>query len=106
MSKQLEPADAGTDIPAPLAGEQELQKVWHRVVGRRGFLRQAGLASAVAVPASAVAVSTASARSRHGLRGGPTAGDFAIPRFPCAAEIIESELWEPYARCSRPPSTQ
>jgi Ferritin-like domain len=97
MSKQHQHVDTGTDIPAPLAGEQELQKVWERVVGRRGFLRQAGLASAVAVPATAVAASGASARSRHGLRNEPTAGDFAILRFLCAAEIIESDLWEQYA---------
>jgi hypothetical protein len=64
------------------------------VVGRRAFLRQAGLASAVAVPASGIAVSSAAARSRH---GDPTEGDFAILRFLCAAEIIESDLWEQYA---------
>jgi len=66
------------------------------VVGRRAFLRQAGLASAVAVPAAAVAASPAAAKSRH-RADDPTEGDFAILRFLCAAEIIESDLWDQYA---------
>ena len=65
------------------------------MVGRRAFLRQAGLVSAVAVPASGIAVSSAAAK-RH-RAGEPTEGDFAILRFLCAAEIIESDLWEQYA---------
>ena len=39
----------------------ELQKLWGRVVGRRSFLRQAGLASAAVTGAGAVAASSASA---------------------------------------------
>jgi hypothetical protein len=97
MTKQHERADARTGSPALLAQEQELQKMWDRVVGRRAFLRQAGLASAVAVPASAIAASTASAQRRHRPGSDPTKGDFAILRFLCAAELIESDLWEQYA---------
>ncbi len=96
MTKQYEPADAG-EMPRELESEQELQRIWNRVVGRRSFLRQAGLASAVAVPASAAVASSASAHRRRRGDHHPTAGDFAILRFLCAAEIIESDLWEQYA---------
>jgi hypothetical protein len=73
----------------------QLQAVWNRVVGRRSFLRQAGLASAAALPVAAVAASGASAKPRHSNE--PTEDDFAILRFLCAAEILESDLWEQYA---------
>ena len=62
-----------------------------RVVGRRSFLKQAGLASAAAVPVSALAAASASAKS-----SGPTKGDIAILRFLAAAEILETDLWEQY----------
>jgi hypothetical protein len=71
--------------------DQELQALWQRVVGRRSFLKQAGLASAVALPLSAVAASSASAKP-----SGPTDGDIAILRFVAAAEILETDLWEQY----------
>ncbi len=77
--------------PEPSAGE--LQQLWSKVVGRRSFLRQAGLASAAAIPASALAASSASAKS-----SGPTEGDFAILKFLAAAELIESDLWEQYSQ--------
>jgi hypothetical protein len=86
---------APSHIAAPESSEDELQRLWSRVVGRRGFLRQAGLASAAATGAGAVAASTASARSHHHDR--PTAGDFAVLRFLAAAEILETDLWEQYA---------
>jgi Ferritin-like domain len=75
--------------------EAELQALWSRVVGRRSFLRQAGLASAAASGATAVVASAASAKARKA--NAPTAGDFAILRFLATAEIIESDLWEQYA---------
>lgn len=83
-----------TDVSDP--SPDQLQGVWNRVVGRRDFLRQAGLASVVAAPAAALATSGASAQARE--TDNPTDGDFAILRFLCAAEIIESDLWEQYAR--------
>jgi Ferritin-like domain len=87
-------AQVDNDVSEPTP--DQLQAVWNRVVGRRSFLRQAGLASAAAVPVAAVAASGASAKRRKTNR--PTKGDFAILRFLCAAEILESDLWEQYAR--------
>ncbi|MGZ4173046.1 MAG: hypothetical protein ACXVQR_01080, partial [Solirubrobacteraceae bacterium] len=86
---------AHSDIDVAEPSADQLQKVWDRVVGRRAFLRQAGLASAAAVPVAGIAARGASARTRRGK--GPTEGDFAILRFLCAAEILESDLWEQYA---------
>ena len=97
MTLHDQPADAGTGTVAGEPDERELQRIWTRVVGRRAFLRQAGLAGALAVPTTAVAASAASARNTRIRTDEPTAGDFAILRFLCAAEIIESDLWEQYA---------
>jgi hypothetical protein len=71
--------------------EDELQTLWQRVVGRRSFLKQAGIVGAAAVPLSGLMVSSASAQST-----GPTDGDIAILRFLAAAEILETDLWEQY----------
>jgi ferritin-like protein len=87
-------ASARTIDPAQEPTADELQGLWSKVVGRRSFLRQAGLASAAAVPAAAIATSVASAKPH--LADEPTEGDFAILRFLCAAEILESDLWEQY----------
>src|ERR1700722_8045225 len=73
------------------AQEQELQALWQRVVGRRSFLKQAGLTGAAALSASALIPGSAAAQS-----SGPTAGDIAILRFLAAAELLESDLWEQY----------
>jgi hypothetical protein len=97
MTVHEDPANAGTDGGASAPTEEQLQRTWDRVVGRRAFLRKAGLASAVAVPASAIAASGASAKGLRRAGDQPTKGDFAILRFLCAAEIIESDLWEQYA---------
>ena len=97
MTVHDERADAVENTPAPEASDEHLQRTWDRVVGRRAFLRQAGLASAVAVPASAIVASGASAKRLRRASDQPTEGDFAILRFLCAAEIIESDLWEQYA---------
>jgi hypothetical protein len=90
---------APTDIAVSEPTDEELQRIWTRVVGRRSFLRQAGLASAVALPATAVAASGASAKSRKARKAnnGPTEGDIAILRFLTWAELIESDFWEQYA---------
>jgi hypothetical protein len=90
------PAEAGEITPALENEQEQLERTWNRVVGRRAFLRQAGLATAVAVPAAAIGTSAANAKSAD-FGGEPTEGDFAILRFLCAAEIIESDLWEQYA---------
>jgi hypothetical protein len=97
MSLPHQPANAGTVSDAREPNEQQLQKIWNRVLGRRAFLRQAGLASAVALPMSAAAASSATAKTAGGAHRRPTKGDVAILRFLCAAEIIESDLWEQYA---------
>jgi len=90
-------ADASPNPGAPDTNDEQLQRIWNKVVGRRAFLRQAGLASAVAVPASGILASSAAAKARIHRANDPTDGDFAILRFLCAAEIIESDLWEQYA---------
>jgi Ferritin-like domain len=83
--------DVRPGAPEGPAQEQELQALWQRVVGRRSFLKQAGLVGAAALPVSAIAASSASAKS-----SGPTDGDIAILRFLAAAEILETDLWEQY----------
>ncbi len=83
-----------TDVSEPGFGRR-LPAIWNREIGRRAFLRRAGLASAAAVPVAAFAASAASGNA--GDAGAPTEGDFAILRFLCAAEILESDLWEQYA---------
>jgi Ferritin-like domain len=86
-------APAGvTETAAPSSAEHELQTLWRRVVGRRSFLKQAGIAGAAAMPAGALLTSAAAAKS-----SGPTAGDVAILRFLAAAEILETDLWQQYA---------
>ncbi len=97
MTEQHTLADASAPTPASEEHDEQLQRIWNRVVGRRSFLRQAGLASAVAVPSTAIAASSASAQRGRRRGHGPTQGDFAILRFLCAAELIESDLWEQYA---------
>ena len=97
MTVQDEGANAAADIVASEPSQEQLQRTWDRVVGRRAFLRQAGLASAVAVPATGIVASTAGAKRLRRAADKPTEGDFAILRFLCAAEIIESDLWEQYA---------
>lgn len=86
-------AHLNTDVSEP--PRDPLQAVWNRVIGRRSFLRNAGLASAAGLPIAAIAASGASAAARS--VSAPTAGDFAILRFLCVAEILESDLWEQYA---------
>ena len=79
------------------SGDVELQTIWNRMIGRRMFLRRAGLAAAATVPATGALAPAASASQARMAHGAPTAGDIAILRFLCAAEIIESDLWEQYA---------
>jgi hypothetical protein len=84
--------DARTGAPPEVSErEQDLDALWQRVLGRRSFLKQAGVVGAAAVPVSALMASTATAKST-----GPTKGDIAILRFLAAAEILETDLWEQY----------
>jgi hypothetical protein len=92
MTLQKVRPGAHPDIDISDPNEQELHALWSCVVGRRSFLKQVGLASAAAVPASAFSSAAASADA-----SGPTAGDIAILRFLAAAEIIETDLWDQYA---------
>jgi hypothetical protein len=85
--------DVPPGLPSEIAAEreEEVQAPRQRVVGRRSFLKRAGLLGAGAVPLSMLAASSASADSTA-----PTAGDIAILRFLAAAEILETDLWEQY----------
>jgi hypothetical protein len=83
---------APSATPTSEPSQADLQALWHRVVGRRSFLRQVGIAGAAAIPAGALTATDADAAT-----AGPTAGDIAILRFLAAAEILETDLWEQYS---------
>src|SRR6202011_3105259 len=84
------PADA-VAMSRPAASEENVHTLWRRVVARRAFLKSVGLASAAALPASALFASEAVART-----DAITEGDVAILRFLAAAELIEADLWQQY----------
>ena len=81
---------SGAPSEAP-AQDPDVPASGPRAVGRRSFLKRAGLLGAAALPVSGVLASSASAQS-----SAPTAGDIAILRFLAAAEILETDLWEQY----------
>jgi hypothetical protein len=64
-------------------------------VGRRSFLKGLGATGALLVPATALLASKAKASDDDG-GGKLSKGDASILRFLCAAEILESDLWEQY----------
>src|ERR1700752_4518566 len=66
-----------------------------RHLRRRSFLRGLGATSALLVPATNALINSAKAQSSD-FSGKLSQGDAAILRFLCAAEIIESDLWEQY----------
>src|ERR1700736_6976226 len=70
------------------------------VVGRRSFLKGLGATGALLVPASALLINQAKAqedKDKNDDNGGKLSkGDASILRFLCAAEILESDLWEQY----------
>jgi len=63
--------------------------------GRRSFLKGLGMAGATLLPASALLATRARAASDD-AGGSLSKGDASILRFLCAAEILESDLWEQY----------
>ncbi|HWH66504.1 MAG TPA: hypothetical protein VNS99_10400, partial [Gaiellales bacterium] len=77
--------------PVVSPAEEDLGGHWNRVIGRRAFLRGAGVAGATALAGSGLLAAGAAASVDT-----PTAGDIAILRFLCAAEILETDLWEQY----------
>src|SRR5690242_16805932 len=77
-----------THAPDP----DNLEGVWNRVIGRRAFLKRAGLVGATAAVPGSVFAAAANARSTA-----LNQGDIAILRFLAAAELLESDLWTQYA---------
>ena len=69
---------------------EDVHNQWNRVIGRRAFLQGVGAVGAGALAGGMLAAGTAQAA------GNPTAGDIAILRFVCAAEILETDLWVQY----------
>jgi Ferritin-like domain len=80
------------DVRHPASVEDDLELERRRVIGRRSFLKRAGIAGALALPGSALLTNEASARSSSGI----TKGDVAILRMLAAAELIEADLWQQY----------
>ncbi|HUN87176.1 MAG TPA: twin-arginine translocation signal domain-containing protein, partial [Terriglobales bacterium] len=78
------PADAGEGVNSQL----------NREVQRRSFLKGMGM-TGVALTAGAVLPSILDAQVPIATTG-LTPGDVAILRFLCAAEIIETDLWQQY----------
>ena len=85
--------DVHPGSPSEIVATQDdgMQGLLHETVGRRTFLRRAGLVGAATLPLSMLAASSASADAVA-----PTAGDIAILRFLAAAEILETDLWDQY----------
>ena len=75
------------------SADGELESRRRRQFGRRSFLKGLGMAGATLLPASALLMGKAEGQFAGGSL---TAGDAAILRFLCAAEILESDLWEQY----------
>ena len=92
-------ASSEAQSPVAVAAQDHLDSHWNRVVRRRSFLRGVGIATAAAIPGSALWASPASAHE-----GDLPDGDVAILRFLAAAEIIESDLWAQYTELGGVPS--
>jgi hypothetical protein len=80
------------DVRHPASVQDDLELERRRVIGRRSFLKRAGIAGALALPGSALLTNEASARSSSAI----TKGDVAILRMLAAAELIEADLWQQY----------
>ena len=83
-----------------LGGNPNSEQTNRSVVGRRSFLKGLGATGALLVPASALLINQAKAqedKDKNDDNGGKLSkGDASILRFLCAAEILESDLWEQY----------
>ena len=81
-------------------GKPNSEQASRPVVGRRSFLKGLGATGALLVPASALLINQAKAqedKDKNDDNGGKLSkGDASILRFLCAAEILESDLWEQY----------
>ena len=67
-------------------------------LGRRSFLKRAGLGGAALLPATSLLFGRSAAHADAG--GGLSQGDAAILRLLAAAEILESDLWQQYQEIS------
>jgi len=77
-------------------GEPQPDQIKRSVLGRRSFLKGLGATGAMLLPASALLATRAQAAAGDDSGGKLTKGDASILRFLCAAEILESDLWEQY----------
>jgi Ferritin-like domain len=107
--KENPPATAQAETPS--ASTQETIPANTKNLGRRSFLKGAGMTS-IALSASALLLSAAQAEAKddngkkdqndNDNKGQDkastlTAGDVAILRFLAAAELLETDLWQQYA---------
>ena len=82
------------DSKTPSAMAEYLNTQWQRVIRRRSFLSGLGMVGAAI---STGAVFSPDSLAQTGSSSKLSAGDIAILRFLCAAEILESDLWTQYA---------
>ncbi len=90
-----------TPAQSATPSEPSSDQVKARNFKRRSFLKGLGATSALLLPAGATLINRATGQSAMSAlsddSGGKlTPGDASILRFVCAAEIIESDLWEQY----------
>ena len=76
-------------------GESESSEVKRSILGRRSFLKGLGATGAMLLPATALLATKGKGQSDDS-GGKLSEGDASILRFVCAAEILESDLWEQY----------
>jgi hypothetical protein len=86
-------SESSSELPS--SSEPASSPITSRRLRRRSFLRGLGATSALLVPATNALINSAKAQSSDS-GGSLSKGDAAILRFLCAAEIIESDLWEQY----------
>ena len=85
-----------TPQPQSLSGEESGPgEVERSILGRRSFLKGLGATGAMLLPATVLLSTKAKAQSDDS-GGKLSRGDASILRFLCAAEILESDLWEQY----------